>query len=188
MAHGGKRRRSGGGGKGLPSARVEWLPEADSPTQGTLSSGTQSAVLTMYNFTGAAKYADNYGAGDWTIERFLATLACVSVDEARPAKLVKVCVGVGMMNTDTSVGTASAGSAGSPGTQPELSWLIMLCCFVNLTNGDISECHMDGRARRRISPSSRLVSVVETTGLAAGDLIDYELDTRILVRQRGSRL
>ncbi len=183
MARGRKQRS---GGRGLPGRRVEWLPVNDSGQDVTMDFDevTVATQLRLYDFGGALKYADNLGGGDWTIERSYMTVGAAMINRAAGSRLVKICVGIGFIQTATSVSSSvELGDVGTPNAQPELSWMIMLCCYINTEQIQVERCEVVGgsRARRRISPESQMVVAARVSNtMIAGDDLTISIDTRFL--------
>ena len=189
-----RRRRGAAGGRGrLPSARVEWLPVSDVGANPSIAlTAANSLFRTVhYDFGSAFKYADNFGAGDWTFERLIGSFGGTVVVAGGARKVIKVCLGVGMVQGATSISTSTdATDIGDPANNPDLSWMVEACCYFDIgaTNEPV-RCELNVRSRRRISPESQLYVVVAAQPpLAGAESIDITHSIRYLVRQRGSRL
>ncbi len=174
----------------LPPARVEWLGAVDSTLpSGTFTSAVRSFAFDLYDFGAATKTADNYGAGDWTIERMFFSAGVMKSQPALSNTLICVTFGIGLLNSATDVSDSTAAAAVLPLSDPSASWMVYLTCYINLADLTIQKCEVDVKARRRISPQSRLVLVAEADSLLpAGQNIDFLTTLRVLVRQRGSRV
>ena len=154
----GHRGRSGARGR-LPGRRVEWLPLNDvgADVMMDFDETLVATQLRLYDFGSVAKYADNMGGGDWTIERSYMSVGAAMFARAAGSRLVKICVGIGFIQTATSVSSSvELGDVGTPSLTPELSWMILLCCYINTEQLEVERCEVVGgsRARRRISPES----------------------------------
>jgi len=185
------RGRSGGGGRGfLKSARVEWLEVNDAGQQvDSLTSAVQNVVTQMYAFGSATKYADNYGAGDWTATRSVGAMGVASTG-TKEKRLYKVCVGIGFAQTANSVSVSTDPvDIPLPFNSPEVSWMVYICCYINAEQLVVERCEFDMRGQRRIGPQSILYkSVAVTPGLTSGTILTVGTDLRLLMKQRGSRL
>ena len=176
----------------LPSARVEWLEVADqgADVEVNLTSASPEPIgVLAYDFSSANKYADNYGGGDWTTERLLGGFAVMS-DGARAAQaLVKVCFGIGMVMGRTSIGVSTSGAdLASVVDGVQFSWMVRMCCYINVGEAIIERCEFDIKAKRKIAPEARIFVVAGCTPLLANETLVVRYDYRMLVRQRGSRL
>ena len=191
MARGARRRgRSGRGG--LPSACVEWMPINDigADTTQLLTAGAPNSTRELYDFSSAAKYADNFGGGDWTVERTLGKFACVPT-VGTTTTLIKVCFGIGMVNGPTSVAlVATAVDIQLPSNGPQLSWMVYVCCYIDINDQvTVDRCEFDMKSRRRIAPDSQIwTSIQPTPAPVSAEVISTLFDFRMLLRQRGSRL
>ena len=146
-----------------------------------------------------------YGSGDWALERIVGNLAVSpELGAAPPAgeqrKLVRVCIGIGLLGSPTDVvapGAASA-QAGDMITQPQLSWMIVACCNIVLGSFEVESCDIDIKSRRKLSQDSRLMAIMKIDNRAGADVPDtdptngttikFNASMRTLVRQKGSRL
>ena len=176
----------------MPAARVEWLGLSDAGVDPTYN--VDETLITQqtlhYDFGSATKYADNFGGGDWTIERTIGSLGACTVANAGTGTLIKLCFGLGMVMGPTSIAsTTSSADLGNPASNPDLSWIVQVCCYVNLVDFTVEKCEWDVKSRRRISPESQLFSVLRASNvMSAGDDIQVKYDFRMLLRQRGSRV
>jgi len=182
-----RRRMQRTGGR-RPSPRTAWSLAPLAQIEGTLTSAALSDDIELYDFGAASKMADNYGGGDWVVDRMIGSIGVTATTPAAAAALVKVCLGIGMVNAVGSVSDSIAAQASLPLTNPELSWLVMICCYVNTDTFRVERCDFDVRGKRRIGPQSRLVAVVQTQVMPAIAVIDYAADVRFLMRQKGSRV
>ena len=171
----------------LPKARVEWLEGPDNDIEGTIDTASPAFAIELYDFGGAQKYADNYGGGDWTVERGILSLG-VFKTTSQTNTILKVCIGIGMLNTATSITDVTAASALSPRTAPEASWMVRFCCFVNMTSLEVTRCEFDLGMKRRISPQSKLIFSLDASPTLGAGIAVFAGDLRLLLRQRGSRL
>ncbi len=184
-----RRRMARGGGRSLPSARVEWLSIEENPLIGTFTSATRTFAIEMYDFGAATKIADNYGAGDWSIERIFFSAGAHKAQAALSDTIACITFGIGILNTATSITDSTAAAALDAGDFPAVSWMIYVTCYVALNSLEIVKCEGGFKARRRISPESKIIFTASTDVLlVAGQQIDFLAKTRILLRQRGSRL
>ena len=186
-----RRRIMRDGRTGLKSTRVAWLPVPINAMKGTLSSGNTNDEQTIFDFGSAAKYADNYGGGDWTVVRLIGSFAISQFTAATASPgLVKVCLGVGMINTRTSVQDSAVSGIVSPIGFPELSWMVHVCCYINFSNPSIERCTFDLKSQRIISERTIMAIAVYTEPVIVDATLelDWNADVRTLVRQRGSRL
>ena len=189
MARGAGRGRSGRGSR-LPSARVSWLESPDNQISGLLTSANSSDTFLMYDFSSATKYADNFGGGDWTFTRNVGAFGVSGIlNTGGVSDLIKVCLGIGMVSGRTSVSTTTdAADIALPLTNPQVSWMIYVCCYINTSSFEVERCSFDFKSQRVIGEHSRIFAIVQSDVLTAGDEIRYSADTRFLLRQRGSRL
>ena len=177
------------GSSRLPSARVAWLPAPDTEIGATLTSAALLTEATLFDFGSAQKYADNYGGGDWTVQRMVGSIGLACVVAGASSNLVKVCFGIGMLNARTTVSDSPAAQASDPNNFPELSWMAYACCYINV--GDalrVERCDFDFRSKRIISERSLMVFSISAAAMPATAQIEVEGSVRTLVRQRGSRL
>ena len=189
MVHGKRRSFSRGGGRGLPSARVQWLGSADNDIVGSLVPGTTFQRDALYDFALASSAGDKHGGGDWTIERIIFSAGVVSNGAAQTRRMAVVCFGLGLLAPATGVGIGTISQTQLPSLTPDASWMVRVCCYINLASLEVERCEIDGRAKRRISPETKLVWSVDTpTILVGSESIGFEADARILLRQRGSRV
>jgi len=191
-ARGRSRGRSARGGSRLPSARVEWLPlsDATADTTMTFNAANNVVVQQMYDFGSALKYADNFGGGDWTVTRMLGSLGTTPT-VGTVSQIIKVCFGIGMVQGVTSVAdTVDATNIAAPASNPDLSWMVYVCCYIDINNQvELVKCDWDVRSQRRISPESKMFAVAQVTpALAGAEVLELMWDARLLLRQRGSRL
>ncbi len=183
------RGRSGRGFSRVKPARVAWLPATDNAIVGSLSAGNTNDETSMYDFGSANKYADNYGGGDWTVTRMLGSFGISMLTVGATAALVKVCFAIGMVNSRTTVTDSPASQAANPLTFPELSWMVQVCCYINVTDGlSVERCDFDIRGQRIIAERSIIMASVAVDSLAGAEVLGYNSDVRFLVKQRGSRL
>jgi len=186
---GGFRRSSG---SRLKSARVEWLPISDHGLDlgGTFSLGVDDHKDLLYDFTGTSKYAENFGGGDWTVERMRGALSVLSLS-GNVTGLFKICFGIGMVNGPTSVaGPVVAVDVAVPMIRPEVSWMVYVCCWVNLADQiAVQRCEWDVRSKRRISPDAGMFASMSISPVMIGSQeVEISYDNRVLIKQRGSRL
>ena len=206
-AHSRGRGRGTRGRAGLPKARVEWLPNPDSKLVGSLPPGTLQLDTTIYDFSKATQddVTAKFGAGDWTVERLLFSAGAfpqlgTSPPAGESAKLIRICFSIGMLNTALSAvapGFSSANLA-SAIDDPQVSWMMRVCCFISLGQFEVTKCEFDLGRSRRIGADSRIVAQIEIGDTAGeqvpdsdptnGTTIRFNADMRVLVRQRGSRL
>ena len=199
------RRRQRSRGSRLQRAPTAWLPIQDEDPNFIFPPGTLEVVKTMYDFTSSGDVGSKYGGGDWTLTRIHMSGGVVAkLGVAPPAgegdKLVKVCFGVGMINVGGSVigPIVSDLQSGDPTTDPQLSWMALLCCYVRLGQFEVSNCHIDIRSQRRIAQDGRLVVVAGIANAAGNDVPDTDptngttittaFNLRALAMQRGARL
>jgi len=183
----------GRGSSRLPSARVAWLPLTDNDIQGTLTSANLADEVTLYDFGSTQKYADNYGGGDWTVVRTIGTLGFTVNVEAAAPQLVKICFAIGMVNPRLSVTDSPVSQVASPLGFPELSWMVEVCCYIQVGPGSIAasrveKCEFDLRGKRVIGERSIMAYSMVSPGIPALANIEYAGDLRQVIRQRGSRL
>ncbi len=169
--------------------RTAWLqsPDAGQEPFGTLTSTNTEDQHQMYVFNSATKYADNFGGGDWVIERCLGSFGIGMTQAGGARQMLKVCVGVGIGQgpTDVTLSTDIT-DLGSPSLEgdPELSWLFQLCCYIDTSSITVDRCEFDVKGRRRIGQHSRIWAVVTATTvspLATND-VAYFLDFRMLLK------
>jgi len=102
-----------------------------------------------------------------------------------------VCFGIGIVQGATSIATGVTGAdLAVPMQGPDLSWMVYVCCYIDVNNQvRVERCDFDMRSRRRISPESQLFAVQSVIpALAGAEVVQTMFDFRMLVRQRGSRL
>ena len=111
-------------------------------------------------------------------------------DGARAAQaLVKVCFGIGMVMGRTSIAdTTSKADIASVVTGTNVSWMVRVCCYINVGEATVERCEFDIGAKRKIAPESRIFLVAGADSVPVNESINLQFDTRFLVRQRGSRL
>ncbi len=176
----------------MPVARVEWLPVQDGGSDATFSFDETAITIKqlLYDFGSANKYADNYGDGSWTVERTIGSIGAAPIANAGTAALVKICFGIGMVMGPTSIASGvTAADVGDPANNPDLSWIVSICCYVNMSDLTVERCEFDVKSRRRISPESQLFAVGRSSNVfTAGDDVQLKYDFRMLLRQRGSRV
>ncbi len=191
MANRSRRSHGRSGGSRLPSARVAWLPAADGALSGTLDDANTFDETTLYDFGGTQKYTDNYGGGDWTLVRHVGSVGIgVAIAPTTTVGLIKVCFGIGMINARTTVTDAAGGTIVSPLLFPELSWMVNFCCYINVSELSVERCAFDLKSQRIISERSIMAVAVYTDPVIVDTTlaIDYSIDLRQVIRQRGSRL
>ena len=181
------RRKQRSGGR-RSSSRTAWIEAPTSVVAGTLTSANLSDTLFVYDFASAEKFADNYGGGDWRIERILGSFGATAVQNTGGvATIVKICFGLGMASGPASVAlSVDVTDIGLPfmSGNPELSWLVQVCCYINVSTLEVERCEFDVRGRRKIGVRSRMFSVVATPAMTVNDSIEYEVDFRTLLRMR----
>lgn len=181
------RRRFSGRRRG-GKRRTVWLPQSDNPAVATLSSVAPNVRIQLYDFGGALKYADNLGAGDWTIERAPGAFEATNLGAAVPGA-IRICFGIGLVGAGLSVTDAGAANAQLPGQRPELSWMLYACCVVNLNTFEVERCSLEGRAKRRIWNETKIVFAAESLdAIPAGTEVDVFANFRFLLSQKGSRV
>ncbi len=186
------RGRSGGRG-GLKPARVEWLPLNDFGVENAFNFDEANITLNalQYDFGSAQKYADNFGGGDWTVERTIGSVGLAVLSHTGGvSRLIKVCFGLGMVQGPTSIAASVTGAdLGNPVSNPGLSWIVQVCCYISLDDLAVERCEFDVKSRRRIAPEAQIFAVARASNeMAVGDDVQLKFDYRMLVRQRGSRL
>ncbi len=170
------------------SPRTAWTEAPINEFEGTLTSAALSDDIELYDAGGASKFGDNYGGGDWVVDRLIGSVGVTVTTPAAATALVKVCFGVGMVNPKTGIQDAAASGAANPITSPELSWLLLICCYINTDSVQVERCEFDVRGKRIIGPQSRIVAVAATISMPAVAVIDYSGNFRFLMRQKGSRV
>ena len=190
MARGRSQRSRGN----LPSARTAWLDQPAGALGGALTSGAPNFEVTLYDFGGSSKMADNYGAGDWTVYRMIGSLGAQVVTAAVGLPgLVKVVLGIGMLNARTGVQDGAVAQIVSPIAFPELAWMVTAAVYINLNSSVASRpmrMDFDVKSRRIISQQAIMAYAVYTDPVIADGtvVVDFNIDLRTLVRQKGSRL
>lgn len=187
-----------------PQALVSWLPIQDVDLVGSLAPGTLGADATMYDFTSSGDVGSKFGGGDWIVERIVGDFAIsAALGVAPPAgetdKLIRICVGIGMLNVETSVLKPSAGltSIGDLYTDPQVSWMLYLCCEIRLGSFNVERCDINVKSRRIIGTEGRLIATVGIDNRSGADIPDsdptngttmkYNMNVRTLVRHRKNR-
>ena len=177
----------------MPAARVEWLPLNDGGVDLTFNFDETAITLQtlLYDFGSATKYADTFGGGDWTVERTLGSIVGVTIlNTGGVQRLVKVCFGIGFVMGPTSIAsTTSSADLGNPASNPDLSWLVQICCYISLNSFEVEYCTFDVKSKRRISPETQMFAVARASNvMVAGDDVQLKYDFRMLLRQKGSRV
>ena len=65
---------------------------------------------------------------------------------------------------------------------PELSWMVQFCCYINTSSLEVERCSFDVRGKRKIGQRTRMWAVISASGLNAGNDIRYWLDFRTLLK------
>ena len=183
-------RHRGRFGRGrTPRARVQWMEIPENSLSGIFTSATRSFAIEMYDFGSSTKMADNYGGGDWSIERIFFTAGAHKAQSALDDSMACITFGIGLLNGPTSITDVTAASALIAGDFPAASWMIFVTCYVALNSLEIVKCEGGFKASRRIAPQSKMIFSASTESLlVAGQQIDFLASTRILLKQKGSRV
>ena len=181
MAH---RRMTSRGRSFRPQSRVEWLPSPDAGPGGVLTSVALFDRDFLYDLSGAVTAAAvDFGSGDWNLERTIVQGGVASVGSAVPEKLVTVCLGIGQLNSKTDISSSSASQAQLPHNTPNLSWLVRMCCTINLSDKRVQRCFVDAKVKRKLAPESGLLWVMSVPTLLLNEDVAFNFDVRMLVKQ-----
>lgn len=188
----------------LPPATVAWLPAVVDETAervklgGDLNSTLTEQNILLYDFSkdGAiVNVARTYGGGDWTVERHIGDLFLMTDATGDDAnKQIRVCFGLGMLNAGHSALQRNAliSNIADPRSEPEVSWMFMICCDIRLGQFEVTKCDLNFGRSRRIDADARIILTVTLDPLfdlpEGGSAIRWGYNGRWLVRQRGSRL
>ncbi len=184
-----RRRTMRSSGRRGGSQRTAWSLAPQNEITGTFTAATTAFDIELYDFGGATKMADNYGAGDWVIQRLLGSFAVNTAVAGASPGLIKVCFGIGIVNPVGGISDASAAQAARLLTNPELSWMVFVCCYINIEDLlRVERCDFDVRGKRKIGPQSKLVATVETVTLTGAEEVNFIGNARFLMAQKGSRV
>ena len=181
-----RRRRLRSAGR-TAKRRTAWLESVDAgqEPEGLLTSANIDDVFQMYSFSSAEKYADNFGGGDWIVERMLGSLG-ISMEAATGARqLLKICfgIGMGMGPTDITLSTDVV-DIGVPtlGGNPEMSWMVQVCCYIDTVQLRVERCDFNVKSRRKIGQRSRMWSAFAVRPAPfLGNDVKYSMDFRTLL-------
>lgn len=191
------RRRYGRRGYSRAKRNVEWVAQQDAVLEpnGEFEGGVQeNAGGLLYDFRPSALDPDDrirrYGDGTWTVERMLGCLG-VAAGNGTSGQLVKFCFAIGLLGSPTGVAAQATPFDWNDyplASAKDQSWMLRMCCFVNLESWTVEKCDFDIHRSRKLSQDSALFWTAEAVGLPPGGLLRYRADVRLLLSERGSRV